>query len=151
MDLRILAVGRLRPALHDACDDYRRRLGRFARVTEREVREAAGTGAPRRNREGEALLRGLPPDARLVALDAAGRAWSSTELAREVARWREGGRAVALAIGGAEGHGEPVLARAGERWSLGPLTLPHELVRVIVYEQLYRAFTFLEGHPYHRA
>lgn len=151
MDLRLLAVGRLRPALRDACDDYRRRLGRFARVTEREVREAAGAGGPRRDREGEALLRGLPAGAWLVVLDAAGRAWSSEDLARQVGRWREGGRAVALAIGGAEGHGQAVLARAGERWSLGPLTLPHELVRLVVYEQLYRAFTILEGHPYHRA
>jgi 23S rRNA (pseudouridine1915-N3)-methyltransferase len=151
MELRIFAVGRLRPGFREACDDYIRRLGRFARVAEREVREAPGTGASRRDREGEALLRGLPPDARLVVLDGAGQAWSSAELARQMGRWREGGRLVGLAIGGAEGHGEPVLARATDRWSLGPLTLPHELVRVIVYEQLYRAFTILEGHPYHRA
>jgi 23S rRNA (pseudouridine1915-N3)-methyltransferase len=150
MELRILAVGRLRPGLREACDDYIRRLGRFARVAEREVREAAGAGAAQRDREAEALLRGLPPEARLVALDPAGPAWSSEELARRVGRWREGGRPVAFAIGGAEGHGQPVLARAADRWGLGPLTLPHELARVIVYEQLYRAFTILEGHPYHR-
>lgn len=151
MELRILAVGRLRPGFREACDDYRRRLGRFARVAEREVREAAGAGAARRGQEAVALLRGLPPEARLVVLDPAGRPWSSTELARQVSRWREGGRPVAFAIGGAEGHGDAVVARATEHWSLGPLTLPHELVRVIVYEQLYRAFTILEGHPYHRA
>lgn len=151
MELRILAVGRLRPGFREACDDYRRRLGRFARVAEREVREAAGAGPARREREAEALLRDLPDDARLVALDGTGRAWGSEELARQVARWREAGRPVAFAIGGAGGHGDTVLARAAERWSLGPLTLPHELVRVIVYEQLYRSFTILAGHPYHRA
>jgi 23S rRNA (pseudouridine1915-N3)-methyltransferase len=150
MELHVLAVGRLRPGFREACDDYRRRLGRFARVVEREVRESAGGGA-RPDREAEALLRGLPAGARLVALDGGGQAWSSAELARQVAGWREQAYPVALAIGGADGHGAAVLARAAARWSLGPLTLPHELARVIVYEQLYRAFTILEGHPYHRA
>ena len=150
MEWHLLAVGRLRPGFRDACDDYRRRLGRFVRVAEREVREGAGTGDPRREREAQALLRGLAPSARLVALDPAGEPWSSGELARRVAAWREGGRPVALALGGADGHGPAVLERAESRWSLGPLTLPHELARVIVYEQLYRAFTILEGHPYHR-
>lgn len=150
MDLRVLAVGRLRPAFREACDDYRRRLSRFARVEEREFREGQGDGAARAAREAAGMLQAVPPDARLVALTRDGRGWASRELADQVRRWAVESRPVAFAIGGSEGLGEPVLARSAEHWSLGPLTLPHELARVIVYEQLYRAFTILEGHPYHR-
>ena len=96
------------------------------------------------------MLEAVPSNARLVALTRDGRAWASRELADQVRRWSVESRPVTFAIGGSEGLGEPVLARSAERWSLGPLTLPHELARVIVYEQLYRAFTILEGHPYHR-
>jgi 23S rRNA (pseudouridine1915-N3)-methyltransferase len=102
-------------------------------------------------REAEALLRGLPDGATLVALDREGQAWTSEELAARVDRWRGAARPVAFMIGGSDGLAPALVARAGERWSLGPLTLPHELARVVVYEQLYRAFTILEGHPYHRA
>lgn len=148
-----MAVGRLRPAFREACDDYRTRLSRWVEWREVEVREAARAGPPvvQRRREGEAILAALPPGAVTVLLDLDGRAWSSEQLAAVVAQWRESGRPVALVIGGAEGVDEAVAARTDVRWSLGPLTLPHELARVIVLEQVYRAFSILDGLPYHRA
>jgi len=72
-------------------------------------------------------------------------------LAEQLARWRQSGRDLAILVGGPDGHAADVLARADQQWSLGPLTLPHMLVRLVVAEQLYRAVTILEGHPYHRA
>ena len=96
------------------------------------------------------MLVALPRDARVIALDGHGAGWSSETLARQLADWRMQGRDLALLIGGADGLAETVLARAELRWSLGPLTLPHMLVRVLVAEQLYRAASLLAGHPYHR-
>lgn len=101
--------------------------------------------------EGERVLAALPRDAQLVALDECGKCWDSIELSRQFAAWQQNGRDVALAIGGPDGHAAAVLARAQQRWSLGPLTLPHMLVRLVVAEQIYRAWTILQGHPYHRA
>lgn len=100
--------------------------------------------------EGAAILAALPRDAHVVALDGRGQAWSSEQLAQQLSAWRMAGREVAFVIGGPDGHARDVLDRAGQRWSLGPLTLPHMLVRLVVAEQLYRAVTILGGHPYHR-
>ena len=150
MDLVLLAVGKLRPSYRDACDDYLRRLSRYAKAREVEVREAsrAPTVVAQRAEEGERLLAKRPAGARLVALARQGTAWTSEELARQVARWQHEAP-VALVIGGSHGLPPELLASA-ERWSLGPLTLPHELARVVVLEQLYRAFTILRGEPYHK-
>lgn len=101
--------------------------------------------------EGAAVLAALPKDGHVVALDGSGKPWSSEQLAEQLARWRMHGRDLAILIGGPDGHAADVLARADQRWSLGPLTLPHMLVRLVVAEQLYRATTMLAGHPYHRA
>jgi 23S rRNA (pseudouridine1915-N3)-methyltransferase len=101
--------------------------------------------------EGAAVRAALPKDAQAIALDGRGKPWSSEQLAEELARWRMGGRDLAFLIGGPDGHAPDILERADQRWSLGPLTLPHMLVRLVVAEQLYRAATMLAGHPYHRA
>ncbi|HEX5385365.1 MAG TPA: 23S rRNA (pseudouridine(1915)-N(3))-methyltransferase RlmH [Gemmatimonadales bacterium] len=151
MELFLLTVGRLRPAFRSACDDYLTRIRRYSRVTEYEVREASRLpAAAGRAREAEALLARTPDGATLVALTREGRGWSSAELAQEVGKWRRAAGPVAFAIGGSEGLAQDVLERAQARWSLGPLTLPHELARVVVCEQLYRAFTILAGTPYHK-
>lgn len=151
MELVLLAVGKLRPSYRDACDDYLRRLARYLKAREVEVREAsrAPTAAAQRAEEGERLLARRPAGSRLVALARQGTGWSSEALARELARWQREARPVALAIGGSHGLSPGLLASA-ERWSLGPLTLPHELARVVVLEQLYRACTILRGEPYHK-
>jgi 23S rRNA (pseudouridine1915-N3)-methyltransferase len=100
--------------------------------------------------EGAAMLAALPRDAHVVALDSHGAAWSSEQLAKQLLDWRMAGRDLAFLIGGPDGHAREVLQRADQRWSLGALTLPHMLVRLVVAEQLYRAVTIVNGHPYHR-
>ncbi len=153
MQLHVVAVGKLRPALRQVGDDYFRRLRRFIAVSEREVREAGRAGSVDRQRDEEArhILDAVPADADVILVDQGGNAWSSEELAAQLDAWRIAARDVALVIGGAVGVAAAVGERARARWSLGPLTLPHELARVIVIEQLYRASTILRGEPYHRA
>ncbi|WP_296898280.1 23S rRNA (pseudouridine(1915)-N(3))-methyltransferase RlmH [Thiohalocapsa sp.] len=110
-----------------------------------------GGELPRLRRdEGARILAAVPARARVVALDLRGRAWSSEQLASELAGWLADGRDIALLVGGPNGLSDACLARAEQRWSLSPLTLPHPLVRVLVAEQLYRAWSQLQGHPYHR-
>lgn len=104
-----------------------------------------------KQREGEALLKGLRKGAVPVALERSGQAWSSQDLARRLDAWMMEGRDVAFLVGGPEGLSEACLAAAAQRWSLGPLTLPHTLVRIVLAEQIYRAWTIAIGHPYHRA
>jgi 23S rRNA (pseudouridine1915-N3)-methyltransferase len=102
-------------------------------------------------REAELILAALPQGARLVALDQRGEAWSSREFADRLAAWRDGGPAtIAFAIGGAEGLGPAVTEQADAVMSLGRLTWPHLLARIMLLEQLYRAQQILAGHPYHR-
>ena len=152
MDVHLIAVGRLRACFRDACNDYIRRLSRYGPFTEREVREAgrAGTETLRRREESARIESALPDRARMVLLDRGGTAWSSEELARRLDAWRVAATPVALVIGGAYGVTPELSHRAASRWSLGPLTLPHELARVVVLEQWYRAWTILRGEPYHK-
>jgi 23S rRNA (pseudouridine1915-N3)-methyltransferase len=152
VELVLLSVGKLRPSYREAVDDYLRRLGRYLKVREVEVREAsrAPSVEAQRAEEAERLLAKRPAGSRLVALARQGSGWSSEELAQRVELWRQEARPVALAIGGSHGLAPELIASAAERWSLGPLTLPHELARVVVAEQLYRASTILRGEPYHK-
>ena len=139
MRYRVVAVGRLRDAaLRAASDEYLGRLRRYARVEEHEVKDEAR------------VLGAVPEGTRLVALSRSGEAWTSRDLAERTARWDLEARDVTFAIGGAEALPPDVLARAERVWSLSALTLPHEVVRLVVYEQLYRAFTIRRGEPYHR-
>ena len=101
--------------------------------------------------EGEKVLRAIPDGAEVIALDERGELLGTLEWASAVRGWQRTGHDVALLIGGPDGLAPEVLKRAGRRWSLSKLTLPHALVRVVVLEQLYRAWTVTQGHPYHRA
>jgi len=151
--LRILSIGRDRSGLYQpAVDEYARRIGRYARLELVELPEARRhAGTPRaRVEEGEALLARIGPRERVVALDERGTEHGSVELARRLQAWLEGGRDLALVIGGSDGLAGPVLARADERISLSRLTLAHRLARLVLAEQLYRAFTILRGEPYHK-
>jgi 23S rRNA (pseudouridine1915-N3)-methyltransferase len=117
----------------------------------RELTPALATNpAQQRRREGEEILRAAG-GAMLIALDERGSAWSTVDLAERLARWQIEHRLVTLAIGGAEGLADEVKAAAAQTWSLSRLTLPHQLARVIVIEQVYRAWSLLNHHPYHRA
>lgn len=103
-----------------------------------------------RAEEGERLLRAIPKGAGVIALDERGERWSTQGLSGRLDGWLSEGRGQALLVGGADGLAPNVLARADSRWSLSPLTFPHPLVRVVVAEQVYRAWSLLRGHPYHR-
>jgi len=156
MRARLIAVGERMPAwVADGFAEYKKRLSRELPLDLVEIR--LGTRGKGRDParaiadEGAAVRAALPKDAHVVALDGRGSAWSSEQLAAELKRWRMEGRDVAFLIGGPDGHAADVLAASHQRWSLGPLTLPHMLVRLVVAEQLYRAMTMLAGHPYHRA
>ena len=100
--------------------------------------------------EGERMLALVPQGAHVVALLEAGKPWSTKELARKLEGWMQVGAPVSLLVGGPDGLSPDCVARANERWSLSSLTLPHGLVRVVVAEALYRAWSLLENHPYHR-
>lgn len=152
MQVHLLAVGKLRPYYREACDDYLRRLRRQLTVLEVEVREAsrAPTAEGQREEEAARLRARLPAGAVTVALARQGTGWSSTDLAGMLEQWRRLARPVAFLIGGSRGLAPNLIAGAAARWSLGPLTLPHELARVVVAEQLYRALTILRGEPYHK-
>jgi 23S rRNA (pseudouridine1915-N3)-methyltransferase len=100
--------------------------------------------------EGEKMQAAIPAGDRVVALDLSGKEWSTPQLSEALARWLAGGRDVSLLVGGPDGLAPPCLARADERWRLSALTFPHPLVRVILAEQLYRAWSLLHNHPYHR-
>ncbi len=100
--------------------------------------------------ETERLLGALPKGAKPVALEVDGRCWSTPELSDRLQEWMLGGQDVALLVGGPDGLGEGARKAAAELWSLSPLTLPHPLVRILVAEQLYRAWSMLRNHPYHR-
>lgn len=123
------------------------------RLAEIEAGHRGKSADPERTRrlEGERLLAALPKGARVLALDVQGRLWSTEDLARQMAEWLTDGRDLALLVGGPEGLAAECLQRAQGLWSLSPLTFPHPLVRVILAEQIYRAWSVLKGHPYHRA
>ena len=101
--------------------------------------------------EGERMLKALPKNCRVLALDVRGNSWDTEALSLKLGEWMSEGRDLALLVGGPEGLAEACQTRADGRWSLSPLTMPHPLVRVVVAEQLYRAWSLLRNHPYHRA
>ena len=101
-------------------------------------------------REGEKMLAALKSNQRVIALDVKGKLWSTEQLAERLSEWQLDSRPVALLVGGPEGLAPASLQKAEEKWSLSPLTFPHILVKLIVAEQIYRAWSILQGHPYHR-
>lgn len=140
LKIAVAAVGRQKDdSLRAAEADYARRLRPHCRLSIEESKDEA------------ALLRALPEGALLVALDQRGDLVSSEELAALLGREEQhgGGRAIAFAIGGADGHSDVLRRRAGRLVAFGRITLPHRLARVILLEQIYRGFTILRGHPYH--
>ncbi len=160
MDIALLAVGRLKAGPErELCNRYLERARKSgARLGFRgfSVKEIAESRAPRGEdriaEEAEALARLIGQSGRIVCLEAGGEPMDSDQLARALARDAEA--AVPLTtfvIGGPDGLGGPVVARADLRLSFGRATWPHQLVRVMLAEQLYRAMTILSGHPYHRA
>ena len=159
MQIALHAVGRLKSGpereLADRYLDRARKAGPaigIGGVTVREIVESrAAQVAARKDEEAAALLADLPHGALLIALDERGDLPTSERFAALVGEARDRGTPSAvLLIGGPDGHGPAVLSRAGHRISFGRLTWPHQLVRILAAEQVYRAVTILSGHPYHR-
>jgi 23S rRNA (pseudouridine1915-N3)-methyltransferase len=152
VEISLVAVGKLRPYYREAVDDYARRLRRYVTFREHEVREAsrAPTVGGQRLEEARRLEERISDAGAFVALAREGAPWSSIDLAHQVERWLVSARPLSLVVGGSQGLDPALLERASGRWSLGPITLPHELARVVAIEQLYRAFTILRGEPYHK-
>lgn len=156
MKARLIAVGEHAPGwVAQGFGEYQKRLSHWLPLELVEV--APGVRGKGRDTaraiadEGARVLDALPKNALVVALDGRGKMHSSEQLAVRLEHWRGQGRDLVFLIGGPEGHAADVLARADEHWSLGPLTLPHMLVRLVLAEQLYRAAALLANHPYHRA
>ena len=147
--VRLIAIGRLKPGPeNELFERYNKRLR--PRLTVTELPDGHGAPTEIKRREADAILAALPADAFAIALDMGAPARSSEALAQLLANWASAGKPLAFLIGGAEGLARPALDRAQATLSLGPLTWPHMLVRVMLAEQLYRAQSILAGHPYHR-
>jgi 23S rRNA (pseudouridine1915-N3)-methyltransferase len=139
--ITVAAIGRLKePYLVDACAEYEKRLRPYCTLAVTEFKDEA------------ALLAALPANAHVFAFDERGDSITSAQLAELVAAEQAhgGGAPIVLAIGGADGHGDAVRARAKKLIAFGKMTIAHRLVRVLVLEQLYRAFKIVRGEPYHR-
>lgn len=155
MRIKLLSVGRRMPGWIDTgFREYAKRLPPECALDLVEIELGhRGAGADTRaacRKEGERLLAKVPKGARVIALDIRGGSWSTEQLARRLAGWMADGRDLALLVGGPEGLPDSCLDQAEQLWSLSPLTFPHALVRVILAEQLYRSWSILKGHPYHR-
>jgi 23S rRNA (pseudouridine1915-N3)-methyltransferase len=156
MKARLVAVGERAPGwVAEGFAEYRKRLSHWLPFELVEVEpglRGKGRDAARaQTDEGIRVVAAIPRGAWVVTLDGGGRGYTSEQLAQRLEHWRGQGRDLAFLIGGPEGHAPDVLQSANESWSLGPLTLPHMLVRLVVAEQLYRAAALLANHPYHRA
>ncbi|WP_415176900.1 23S rRNA (pseudouridine(1915)-N(3))-methyltransferase RlmH [Porticoccus sp.] len=155
MRLRILAIGTKMPDWVEAgCNEYLKRLPPELRIEVVELPLGKrGKGADIQRailREGEAMLKAIGERDQVIALEVQGKSWSTGDLAVNLQHWQGSGDNVSLLVGGPDGLAPACLARADSRWSLSPLTLPHPLVRVLLAEQLYRAWSINAGHPYHR-
>ena len=155
MQLVVAAVGQRMPGwVQQAWTDYARRLPRELSLELREIplaKRSRNAAVDRlRSAEGTALLAAIPAGYRTLALDERGREWTTQELAGRLEDWMREERGVGFLVGGPDGLSGECRERADDVWSLGRLTLPHPLVRVILAEQLYRAWTITRNHPYHR-
>jgi 23S rRNA (pseudouridine1915-N3)-methyltransferase len=154
--LALIAASNRQPDWVDAgADDYAGRLRGRCTLEIKTVPLAKRTASTAVERavgdEGERMLAQVPAGAHIVALTETGKPWSTKDLAAKLEAWMLRGAPVCLLVGGPDGLSPACIARATERWSLSNLTLPHGLVRIVVAEALYRAWSLLENHPYHRA
>jgi len=156
MRIHLVAVGTRMPSwVTGGYTEYARRLPRECSLQLVEIpvskRRKSLPATRAMQEEGQLMLAAIPADCLVIALDVAGRHWSTETLAERLNDWLAGGRDVVLLAGGPDGLAPDCLARADLRWSLSTLTYPHPLVRIIVAEQLYRAWSINAGHPYHRS
>jgi 23S rRNA (pseudouridine1915-N3)-methyltransferase len=156
MRIHLIAAGtRMPPWVTQGYEDYAGRMPPECRLLLKEIplgaSRSAGDARKAMQEEGDAMLAALPTGAGVTALDVRGKALDTEALAKLLNRWLQEGRDQALFIGGPDGLAPECLAKAESRLSLSALTLPHALVRVVIAEQMYRAWSILKNHPYHRA
>tara|TARA_R110000823_G_scaffold119998_5_gene244276 strand:- start:1769 stop:2239 length:471 start_codon:yes stop_codon:yes gene_type:complete len=156
MRVTVIAVGTRMPAwIAQGVQEYQKRLPRELKLGWREIPVARRVGDAGAGelcaREGTQILKALPAGDRVIALDVGGRRLSTEALADELRNWLMSGENYSFLVGGPDGLSRACIDRADERWSLSDLTLPHPLVRVVLAEQLYRAWTIVARHPYHRS
>ncbi|PVZ72096.1 23S rRNA (pseudouridine(1915)-N(3))-methyltransferase RlmH [Pelagibaculum spongiae] len=155
MQIHLIAVGSKMPGwVVEGYQEYARRMPSDYRVTLVEIPAGKrGKNADIKRiteKEGELMLAAIPKGARVVAMEVGGKSWDTPGLARQMEKWHDEGRDLVLLVGGPEGLAPACVARADLKWSLSPLTMPHPLVRVVLGEQLYRAWSLIHNHPYHR-
>ena len=156
MNIHLIAVGDKMPRwVQEGYREYAQRMPRecslkLAEISARHRGKNADIARITRD-EGKHMLAAIPRGSRVIALEVKGREWSTEDLARQLENWMAGGQDVSLLVGGPEGLARECREQADQLWSLSPLTLPHPLVRIVVAEQLYRAWSILQNHPYHRA
>ena len=155
MKITLIAVGRKMPGwVEEGFSEYARRMPRECSLSlvEVEAEKRGRSSSPARwmESEGKRIISALPKGDMVVALDVKGVSWSTEKLSSSLGKWMQSGVGVSLLVGGPDGLSQDCLQRAQQQWSLSKLTLPHPLVRVVVAEQLYRAWTILNNHPYHR-
>lgn len=155
MHIHILAVGQKMPAwVSSGYDEFIKRLPKEFTPLLKEIppgRRSKNSDLKRAiAEESQRLLQAIPKDCTVIALDENGKSWTTRKLADHMSNWTCSGRDVALIIGGADGLSNEVKQRADMTWSLSALTLPHALVRVVLAEQIYRAWSLMTNHPYHR-
>ena len=156
MNIHLISIGNRMPRwVVEGYSEYARRLPAECSLQLVEIppgRRSKGANIPRiLEEEGERMLKAIPKHCGVIALDVQGTSWSTEQLSSNLTAWLASGRDQALLVGGPEGLAQACLERAEGRWSLSDLTLPHPLVRVVVAEQIYRAWSLLRNHPYHRA
>ncbi|WP_123712169.1 23S rRNA (pseudouridine(1915)-N(3))-methyltransferase RlmH [Sinobacterium caligoides] len=156
MRIRIIAVGSKMPKwVEEGVAEYRKRLPATFKLDFIEIALGKrGKGADLARAiasESKEMLAQVPAGSKVVALDVLGKSWSTEKLAANLADWQMHSPDVCLLIGGPDGLSRDCLQRADLKWSLSALTMPHPLVRVLLTEQVYRAWTINQGHPYHRS
>lgn len=155
MQIQLVCVGNRMPAwVVEGYEEYAKRMPRECELRLKEIapgqRGKNADIARAVTEEGQKMQAAIGVSDRVVALDLSGKEWSTPQLADNLSRWLADGRNVSLLVGGPDGLAPPCLQRADERWKLSALTFPHPLVRIILAEQLYRAWSILHNHPYHR-
>lgn len=156
MKLRLICVGQKMPDwVSTGYNDYARRMPPELPLELTEIAMAhrgKNPDIPRlMQRESDAILASVAPRDRVIALEVGGRPWSTEKLASHLESWQQDGQDVCFLVGGPDGLADACRQRADQQWSLSPLTLPHLLVRIVLAEQLYRAWSITRNHPYHRA
>jgi 23S rRNA (pseudouridine1915-N3)-methyltransferase len=153
--IQLVCVGNKMPAwVAQGYEEYAKRMPRECELRLKEIPpglRGKNTDTARTiGEEGQKMQAAIPAGQHVVALDLSGKEWSTPQLSETLARWLAGGRNVSLLVGGPDGLAPDCLERADERWCLSALTFPHPLVRIILAEQIYRAYSLLHNHPYHR-